>query len=104
MLVSNRTNFSIIDAKENQTLNKRLNVSGFEATIDPTAEWHQIFMRRTGQFFVNHTMNLLQFLHQIALRMEPPRCVNKKIVCLSCTGRSHGIVRHGGGIGCMLIA
>lgn len=44
MLVSNRTNFSIIDAKENQTLNKRLNVSGFEATIDPTAEWHQIFM------------------------------------------------------------
>lgn len=44
MLVLNGGGFSIIDAREGQNLNKRLNTSNLEATIDPAAEWRQIFM------------------------------------------------------------
>lgn len=36
--------WAIIDAKEGQSLNKKLAAGGFEAEIDPKAEWRQIFM------------------------------------------------------------
>jgi tricorn protease len=44
LLVAKGGAYSIIDAKEGQNLNKRLEISSFEATIDPRAEWRQIFL------------------------------------------------------------
>ena len=43
LLVTKGTNYFIIEVKENQKLEKALATSGFEATIDPVAEWNQIF-------------------------------------------------------------
>jgi tricorn protease len=44
LLVRKGGGYSIIDVKEGQNLNKKLATSEFEATIDPQAEWRQIFM------------------------------------------------------------
>lgn len=43
LLVRQGTGYSIIDAREGQNLNKKLNTASFSATIDPQAEWRQIF-------------------------------------------------------------
>lgn len=43
MLVVRDNAWSIIDVKEGQNLNKRLETGGFETLIDPAAEWRQIF-------------------------------------------------------------
>ena len=43
LLVKRSGGWSIIDAKDGQNLNKKLETSGFEAVIDPPAEWRQIF-------------------------------------------------------------
>ena len=43
LLVAKGRNYSIIDAKEGQKLDKKLDTTGFEALIDPRAEWRQIF-------------------------------------------------------------
>lgn len=44
ILVEKGGSYYIIEPKENQSLNKRIETGGFEATIDPPAEWLQIFM------------------------------------------------------------
>lgn len=44
LLVANNGAFSIIEPKEGQNLNKRIDTSGFETMVDPPAEWRQIFM------------------------------------------------------------
>lgn len=44
MLVVRNGAWSIIDVKEGQNLNKRLDTGGFESLIDPPSEWRQIFM------------------------------------------------------------
>lgn len=44
MLVVRNGAWSIIDVKEGQNLNKRLETGGFETLIDPPGEWRQIFM------------------------------------------------------------
>jgi len=43
MLVRKDRNFAIIEPKEGQKMDKRIETGGFEATIDPVAEWKQIF-------------------------------------------------------------
>ena len=43
LLVRKGTSYHIIEPKENQKLEKPLATSGFEATIDPMAEWNQLF-------------------------------------------------------------
>lgn len=44
LLVRKGNAYSIVDAKEGQNLNKKLDVSNFQATVDPRAEWRQIFL------------------------------------------------------------
>lgn len=43
LLVRKDRNFYIIEPKEGQKLDKRIETGGFEATVDPVAEWKQIF-------------------------------------------------------------
>jgi tricorn protease len=43
LLVRKGTNYYIIEPKESQKLDKALATSGFEVTVDPVAEWKQIF-------------------------------------------------------------
>jgi tricorn protease len=43
LLVRKGNNYHIIEPKESQKLDKTLATSGFELTIDPVAEWKQIF-------------------------------------------------------------
>ncbi len=43
LLARKDRSYSIIEPKENQKLDKRLATTGFEAMIDPVAEWKQIF-------------------------------------------------------------
>jgi tricorn protease len=43
LLVVNKRQFSIIDAKPGQKLEKTLATANLEATVDPRAEWRQIF-------------------------------------------------------------
>lgn len=43
LLVRKGGDYSIIDVREGQRMDKRLNVGALEATIDPKAEWLQIF-------------------------------------------------------------
>jgi len=43
LLVSKGTNYHLIEPKEGQKLDKPLAIGGFEARIDPAAEWKQIF-------------------------------------------------------------
>lgn len=43
LLVRKDRNYYIIEPKEGQKLDKRIETGGFEATIDPVAEWKQIF-------------------------------------------------------------
>ena len=43
ILVAKKGAYSIIDAKEGQKLDKKLGTGEFEATVDPQAEWKQIF-------------------------------------------------------------
>lgn len=43
LLVRKGTNYAIVEPKEGQTMNKKLATGGFEALIDPIAEWRQIF-------------------------------------------------------------
>jgi tricorn protease len=44
LLVVKSGAYSIIEAKDGQKLDKKLDISGLEATVDPRAEWRQIFM------------------------------------------------------------
>ena len=44
LLVVKSGAYSIIEPKDGQNLNKKLDVSNFQQTIDPKAEWTQIFM------------------------------------------------------------
>jgi tricorn protease len=43
LLVRKGSNYYIIEPKESQKLDKALATSGFEVTVDPVAEWKQIF-------------------------------------------------------------
>lgn len=43
LLVRKDRGYSIIEPKESQKLDKKLETGGFEAAIDPVAEWKQIF-------------------------------------------------------------
>jgi tricorn protease len=43
LLVRKGNDYSIIDVREGQRMDKRLNVAALETTIDPRAEWLQIF-------------------------------------------------------------
>ncbi len=43
LLARKGTTWAIIEPKESQNLNKKVEVSGFETTLDPAAEWRQIF-------------------------------------------------------------
>jgi len=42
-LLVHKGGYSIVDAKEGQNLNKKLDVSNFQMTVDPRAEWKQMF-------------------------------------------------------------
>ena len=43
LLVRKGNDYGIIPAKEGQKLDKKINTGGFEALVDPVAEWRQIF-------------------------------------------------------------
>ena len=43
LLVRKDRNYYIIEPKETQKLDKKIETGGFEATVDPVAEWKQIF-------------------------------------------------------------
>jgi len=43
LLVRKDRAYSIVEPKENQKLDKKVDSSGFETAIDPVAEWNQIF-------------------------------------------------------------
>jgi tricorn protease len=43
LLVRKGKDYAIIEAKEGQKMDKKINTGDFEATIDPVAEWRQIF-------------------------------------------------------------
>ena len=43
LLVRKSNDYAIIEPKEGQKLDKKINTGGFEAPIDPVAEWRQIF-------------------------------------------------------------
>ncbi len=43
LLVNKKDDFAIIDIKPDQKMEKKIDVSGFEAFVDPPAEWRQIF-------------------------------------------------------------
>jgi tricorn protease len=43
LLVRKGNDYGIIEPKEGQKLDKKINTGGFEAPIDPVAEWRQIF-------------------------------------------------------------
>jgi tricorn protease len=43
LLVRKGRDYTILDPKEGQKMDKKINTSGFEAPIDPVAEWRQIF-------------------------------------------------------------
>ncbi|NOS69049.1 MAG: peptidase S41 [Verrucomicrobia bacterium] len=43
LLVRKDKSYSIIEPKESQKLDKKIETGGFEATIDPVAEWKQMF-------------------------------------------------------------
>lgn len=44
LLVRKDRNYSVVEPKENQKLDKKVDTAGFEAAIDPVAEWKQIFI------------------------------------------------------------
>ncbi len=50
ILVRRKTEYAIIEPKEDQKFDKKVPVSGLEAMIDPVAEWQQIFTD-TWRFF-----------------------------------------------------
>ncbi len=43
LLVRNGSSYAIVEVKENQKLDKKLNTGNLETLIDPRAEWRQIF-------------------------------------------------------------
>ena len=43
LLVRKGSDYAIIEPKEGQKMDKKISTSGFEAQIDPVAEWRQIF-------------------------------------------------------------
>ena len=43
LLVRKGSDYAIIEPKEGQKMDKKINTGGFEAPIDPVAEWRQIF-------------------------------------------------------------
>ncbi|MCX6930267.1 MAG: PDZ domain-containing protein [Verrucomicrobia bacterium] len=43
LLVRKGTDYAILEPKEGQKLDKKIDTSGFEAPVDPVAEWRQIF-------------------------------------------------------------
>jgi tricorn protease len=43
LLVAKKGAYSIVDIKEGQKMDKKLATSGLEATVDPQAEWKQLF-------------------------------------------------------------
>ena len=43
LLAWHKGTYSMIELKEKQKLEKKIDTAGFEATIDPVAEWRQIF-------------------------------------------------------------
>ncbi len=43
LLVRKGNDYAIIEPKEGQKLDKKINTGSFEAPIDPVAEWRQIF-------------------------------------------------------------
>jgi len=43
LLVSNGRNYYLIEPKESQKLDQRIETGGLESTVDPVAEWRQIF-------------------------------------------------------------
>ena len=43
LLVRKGSDYAIIEPKDGQKLDKKINTGGFEAPIDPVAEWRQIF-------------------------------------------------------------
>lgn len=43
LLVRKKDDYAIIEVKENQKMEKKLSMSGFETSIDPVAEWKQLF-------------------------------------------------------------
>ena len=43
MLVRRKTDYAIIEPKENQKFEKKLSLSSLETMIDPVAEWQQVF-------------------------------------------------------------
>lgn len=43
LLIRKDRNYSIVEPKESQKLDKRIETGGFEAMVDPVAEWKQIF-------------------------------------------------------------
>lgn len=44
LLVRKKTDYAIIEVKENQKMDKKLATGNLEAVIDPVAEWRQIFL------------------------------------------------------------
>ncbi len=43
LLLRKGNDYAIVEPKEGQTMNKKIRTGGFEAQIDPVAEWRQIF-------------------------------------------------------------
>ena len=43
LLVHNGSDYAIVEPKEGQKMDKKINTGSFEAQIDPVAEWRQIF-------------------------------------------------------------
>jgi tricorn protease len=43
LLVRKGSDYAIVEPKEGQKMDKKINTGGFEAPIDPVAEWRQIF-------------------------------------------------------------
>ncbi|MCI4397598.1 MAG: PD40 domain-containing protein [Acidobacteria bacterium] len=60
LLVSHGDDFSIVDVAPDQKLDKKLDLSGLEMTVDPRAEWKQIFndaWRFERDFFYDPNMH-----------------------------------------------
>ena len=60
LLVVKDKDYAIVDTKEGQKLDKRIDTSNFEMKLDPVAEWHQIFndcWRYERDFFYDPNMH-----------------------------------------------
>jgi tricorn protease len=60
LLVRKDKDFAIIEVKENEKLDKKIEIGGFEAKVDPVAEWRQIFndcWRAERDFFYDPNMH-----------------------------------------------